>query len=65
MNLLDPLIHESHKENIRSYIDIDPPDLNEDIIAEFAEKDYIYAVIRDVKKWLYNFKQLNSYGKES
>jgi hypothetical protein len=65
MNLLDPVIHESHKENIRSYIDIDPPDLNEDIIAEFAEKDYIYAVIRDVKKWLYNFKQLNSYGKES
>lgn len=65
MNLLDPLIHQSHKDNLDSLILEGVPKLNEDIIAEFAEKDYIYSVIRDIKKWLYNFKQLNSYGKES
>jgi DNA polymerase-1 len=65
MNLLEPLIHQSHKDHIESLISTYPPELNEDIIAEFADKDYIYSVIRDIKKWLYNFKQLNSYGKES
>lgn len=65
MNLLDPLIHQSHKDHMDKIIKSDPNKINEEIIVSFAEKDYIYSIIRSIKKWLLNFKELNSYGKKS
>ena len=58
MNLMDPLIHESHKDHILKIEKEDFPKLNTEIVLSFAKKDYLNSILRDVDKWLQNFKQL-------
>jgi 5'-3' exonuclease len=58
MDLLNPMMHESHEKHLDKIIKEEFPALNSDIICNFAEKDYIEVVVRDVRKWLLNFKQL-------
>ena len=58
MDLLDPLMHTSHKDHLDEILTEKFPSLNEDMICNFAQKDYIEMVVRDVRKWLHNFKRL-------
>ena len=58
MDLLNPMMHESHKDHLDEIIKEDFPKINEEIICNFAKKDYIETILRDVGKWLQNFKRL-------
>ena len=55
MDLMNPLMHESHEDHLDSIIQEAFPKKNKDIICNFAQKDYIEMVVRDVRKWLLNF----------
>lgn len=57
MDLLNPMMHESHEQHLDEIIKEDFPAINQEIICNFAEKDYIEILVRDVRKWLQNFKQ--------
>lgn len=56
MDLINPMLHDSHIDHLDMIISEKTPELNESIICNFAEKDYIEMVVRDVQKWLLNFK---------
>ena len=56
MNLLQPMMHESHEQHLDKIMKEDFPEINQEIICNFAEKDYIEILVRDVRKWLQNFK---------
>jgi len=57
MDLINPMIHESHEEHLDQIIEDPFPKLNEAIICNFAQKDYIEILVRDVRQWLLNFKK--------
>ena len=62
MDLANPMIHKSHEDHLDAIIAEDFPEINEEIVCSFAEKDYIESILRDTKKWLLNFNKLG-YGK--
>lgn len=55
MDLLNPMMHDSHKDHLDEIIKEDFPEKNEEMICSFAKKDYIDILVRDVRKWLQNF----------
>ena len=57
MDLMNPLMHESHEDHLDTIMAEDFPQINEEIVCNFAEKDYIETLVRDVRKWLLNFKK--------
>ena len=57
MDLIRPMIHESHEDHLDKVMSEDFPKINEEMICSFAKKDYIETLIRDVSKWLLNFKK--------
>ena len=56
MNLLEPMMHESHEDHLDEIMESEFPEINEEVICNFAEKDYIEILVRDVRKWLQHFK---------
>ena len=57
MDLMNPLMHESHEDHLDTIMAEDFPQINEEIVCNFAKKDYIETLVRDVRKWLLNFKK--------
>lgn len=57
MDLLNPMMHDSHKDHLDKIMLEDFPKINEEMICSFAEKDYIETLVHDVRKWLLNFKK--------
>ncbi len=57
MDLIRPMINDSHEDHLDEVMSEDFPKINEEMICSFAKKDYIETLIRDVSKWLLNFKK--------
>ena len=58
MDLINPMMHESHEKHLDKIISEDFPKINQQMVCSFAEKDYIETIVRDVRKWLQNFNRL-------
>ncbi|MGY8865636.1 MAG: 5'-3' exonuclease [Methylophagaceae bacterium] len=57
MDLMNPMMHQSHEDHLDRIMAEDFPKINEEIVCSFVKKDYIETLIRDVSKWLLNFKK--------